>query len=452
MPQTMRYTLPQPTCCPSADESEPLTGNVFVAAYPPFSCWSPQQVPAALDRLHSPWGGKDDRPLGLYVHVPFCAKRCDFCYYQSYDDQGRHIDAYLDAVVRELGLCSQLAQVANRAPRFVYFGGGTPSLLSVRRIDRLLRGVREAFSWDAVKEATFECAPRTMTLGKLKTLREMGVTRISMGVQQLDDRVLRANGRVHLSQDVMEAYDLIQSVGFPVVNLDLIAGMVGETDDSFLTGLDRVIGMRPDTVTIYQMEIPRNTPLYQMWPDERMEEPLPDAAVRRRRVGFAFTRLESAGYTVVNAYTAARDPMRHLFHYVNDQYRGADVMGIGVSSFSYVNGTHFQNLSGLAEYLNAMRQADTLPVARAYVLEELEQLVRLLVLQLKLGEADLASLSAQFDIDVAALYAPSWESLIANRWARWNGHRVRLTREGLLRVDRLLPSFYLPNHQDKTYW
>lgn len=433
-------------------EGEPLEGNYFVSTYPPFSTWSADHIPAVERALSAaPAAGV---PLGLYAHIPFCVKRCQYCYYLAYDDQSAAvIDAYLDALLRELAAYREAAALAGREPEFVYVGGGTPSLLSARRIERLLAGLAAAFPWRKLREATFECAPQSVTVEKVRLLRAAGVTRISMGVQQLDDDVLLAGGRVHTVDDVKRAYGAIRTEDFPIVNLDLMVGMAGESDESFFRSLEGVIAMQPESVTIYQMEMPLNTPLYRAWCGGRLggrEERLPDWETKRARLGRALERLEQAGYTVRSGYTAVRDAVRHRFVYQDEQYRGADLLGVGVAAFSYLAGVHFQNLAAIEPYLEAVRERRR-PLGRAHALSDEERLIREFVLQLKLDGVDRAGFRRKFGADPAARFAPQLHSLASRGLLDADESRVRLSREGLLRVDRLLPEFYLPEHRGIRY-
>ena len=432
---------------------EPLTGNYFVSAYPPFSSWSPERVPAAHHVLGlRPSPSDADVPLGLYVHVPFCVKRCAYCYYLSYADRSaEQINAYLDAVRLELGLYRRAVALVDRACSFVYFGGGTPSLLSPRQILRLLGDVNEAFPGPPGREVTFECAPQTVTPDKLDALRAAGVTRVSLGVQQLNDEVLRRNGRVHLERDVERAYAAIRHVGFDVVNTDLMVGLVGETQDTFDASLERVIEMAPESVTLYPLEIPRNTPLYRALRSGELEEDPASWAVKRSRMARGFARLERAGYTVRSAYAAVRDPQRHRFVYQDAQYHGADFIGLGVASFSYLAGVHYQNIANLDAYQTRLADNE-LPIARAYALNDDERVVRAFVLQLKLGAVSVGNARRTYGVDIRKRFAAPLREVTQLGWAHVDDDAVTLTREGLMRVDRIIPAFYRREHQAIRYW
>ncbi len=201
-----------------------------------------------------------DVPLGLYLHIPFCRKRCKFCYFRVYTDKNAgDVETYVSALSREIELVSRLPVMGGRPFRFVYFGGGTPSFLSGRQLTSLVDRLRANINWDHAEEVTFECEPGTLSESKIQTLRELGVTRLSLGVENFSDAILEENGRAHLSGEIYRCWDWITAAGFPNVNIDLIAGMVGETWDNWRDSVRRTIDLSPESVTIYQMELPFNT-------------------------------------------------------------------------------------------------------------------------------------------------------------------------------------------------
>ena len=331
---------------------EPEYGSYFVSAYPPFAHWRQAALAGVKDVLDRP--PARGVPWGLYVHIPFCVRRCQYCYYLAHDDRADLKDRYLDALVGELASYSSRLLFSGRLPTFLYFGGGTPSSLSAAQIERLFAGLRAECSWGDVEEVTFECAPQTVTVSKVDVLRGAGVNRVSLGVQQLDDRVLSANGRVHFVADVLRAFETLRAGGFDVVNVDLMVGLLEETELSFMESLERVIELEPESVTIYQLEIPSNTPLYRHLENDATAARPPSWAVKRARLVRGFDLLADAGYTLRSAYTAVRDPERQPFVYQDALYRGADLLGLGVSAFSYLGGTHFQNLARIEPYMERL--------------------------------------------------------------------------------------------------
>ena len=431
--------------------AEPLEGNLFVAVYPPFSVWSSKEIEAAKATFNRARLLRD-QPFGLYVHVPFCVHRCQYCYYRSYAGQTeRTIDEYVDAVLIELLSWTDRHWLAGLAADFVYVGGGTPTLLDPKALQRLLSGIDRRMPRASTAEVTVECAPRSTTRMRLRVLRDAGVTRLSLGVQELDDAVLKCNDRVHRVADALRALAEIRRAGFANVNVDLIAGLPGQTDRTFERSLDRLLESQPDSVTIYPLEIPRNTPLACRLRDETLVTQPASWEEKRGRIRRAFERLEACGYQMRSAYAAVRDPRRHGFQYQDLQYRGADFLGIGVSAFSYLGGIHCQNEASLDRWSQAVGKG-RLPLKRAHVLSPEERLVRELVLQLKLGRADLSLLEERHGVDVRNRFAEPLAALSARGLLVVDCGSITLTRDGLLHADRLIQELYLPQHRGQEYW
>ncbi len=432
----------------AAPAPEPVAGNYFVAVYPPFSAWQSNQAPALHEALARPASAE---PLGVYVHLPFCRRKCDYCYYLSYIAQPADVvDRYLETVVRELALYADRPGVEGRSPAFVYFGGGTPSSLSSTQIRRLVAGLRRGLAWNGIEEVTFECAPRSVRPEFVETLREAGVTRLSMGVQSFDDELLRLNGRVHLADDVARAYEIIRRGDFAWVNLDLMCGLLGETEDQWRESVRRVIELAPDGVTIYQTEIPHNTRTYRdLKARAGLAEPV-SWDTKRHRLEEGFRELERAGYTVVSGYNAVKDPRRHRFCYQDYLWRGADMLGLGVGAFGYFGGVHAQNEVTLEEYQSAVARGE-IPVKRAFELSAQDRIVREFVLRLKTGEVPLAPFRDRFGANLQEMFAQPLRALAEEGWLKSTEEAVKLTRAGLVRVDRLLSHFYDPRFQSVRY-
>ena len=432
--------------------AEPEIGSYFVANYPPFSVWTREAVAAdALPALDATPAGV---PLGLYLHIPFCRKRCHFCYFRVYTDKNaQQVEQYLRWLGTEWELLRAQRALSGRPLDFVYFGGGTPSFLSTRQLDTLVTRLSAIAPWNAAEEITFECEPGTLTEAKLGAIRDAGVTRLSLGVENFDDRLLELNGRAHRGPEIDRSYRFARSIGFPQINIDLIAGMLGETDENWRACIARTLELEPDSVTIYQMELPFNTTISAdlMRGTGQFPERIAEWDTRRRWVREAFDALERAGYTIGSAYTAVKDPARTTFLYRDRLWEGADLVGLGVASFGHVNGVHVQNVDKWDTYGEALDRGE-LPLGRAYRPTSEERLIRELVLQLKRGAIRPAYFRDKFGVDVRARFAEVWRSLADDGYLAGNDEtRVALTREGLLRVDMLLSRFFLPQHVGVRY-
>jgi len=434
------------------EDEKTKVGNYFVSNYPPYSFWKREHVPALERLLATP--PEAPVPLGIYLHIPFCRQRCDFCYFKVYTDKSsKEIRRYLAAVRSELELYARTPRLAGRAAHFVYFGGGTPSYLSAEQLGELFAAVRATFPWqrgDADSEVAFECEPGTLSEAKLQELKRLGVTRLSLGVENFDPHILEINNRAHRAAEIQRTYQHARAVGFDQINIDLIAGMVGESDSNWRRCVEETIALLPESVTIYQMEVPFNTTLYQRMKDVHDETaPVADWETKRRWTDEAFQRLESAGYRIGSAYTAARGA-RTRFVYRDELWRGADLLGVGVSSFSHLGGVHFQNEHEFETY-NARVEAGELPIARALALTQEERMIREFILQLKLGLVPRAYFQKKFGVDLLARFRAPLEEQRRAGWLTWNDDEIRVTRAGLLRVDTLLSSFFLAEHQGARY-
>ncbi len=447
----MSTTIPQQVPPASAQpEKETTVGNYFVSNYPPFSFWKSEQVDQAYAALRRP--PRPGTDLGIYLHIPFCRKRCHFCYFRVYTDKdSTAIKAYIDAALKELSLYAAESFIGGRKPSFVYFGGGTPSYLSVDQLRHLTDGMKAILPWDQVEEVTFECEPGTLTDHKLKAIREMGVTRLSLGVENFDDHILEINGRAHHSKEIARAFKYARELDFPQINIDLIAGMVEETEGNWRECIRKTIEMQPDSVTIYQMEIPYNTTIYkQMKAEGKLAAPVADWETKRHWVAGAFAELEKAGYTVGSAYTAVKDKQKTRFLYRDRLWAGADLLALGVASFGHIGGTHFQNHHDFEPYVNALTDGK-LPIYRALTPTPDERLIREFVLQLKLGQISTSYFEQKFGIDIRKRFAVPLRTLEDWGFLTMHGDTVKLNREGLLQVDRLLHEFFLPQHKNARY-
>jgi oxygen-independent coproporphyrinogen III oxidase len=427
----------------------PSVGNYFVANYPPFSVWTQGEVGSVLSALSRQ--SRDATDLGAYVHIPFCRKRCNFCYFKVYTDRSKDdISSYVDALTSEIAAYSDKPAVAGRPVTFLYLGGGTPSYLSVRHLRQLHSALSAGFNLTGLREFTFEGEPGTLSPTKIKVIKEMGVTRLSIGAENFGDELLRLNGRAHDSQQIYSAYAAAEQAGFQRINIDLIAGMLGETDENWRDSIAKVIELSPASVTIYQMEIPHNTGLYAQVTEDGAQTAIATWDTKRRWLDFAFAELEQAGYEVSSGYTLSRPIPGNEFVYTNSLWRGADLIAMGVSSFGHIGGVHYQNEHNLAPYISRA-QAGDFPIYRAHEATPRELMIREFVLQMKLGTVSLGYFRGKFGTDPLDIFKEPLGNLLGRDLVTLSGDNIKLSRIALLQVDSLLPAFFLPQHRDIRY-
>ncbi|WP_437188494.1 coproporphyrinogen-III oxidase family protein [Planctomicrobium sp. SH668] len=430
-------------------ETKTEIGSYFISNYPPYSQWNREDIPHFFEALQNP--PKRQVPLGMYLHIPFCRKRCKFCYFRVYTQQNAEtIKNYVDTLDKEVQLLKDQPSIQGRELEFVYFGGGTPSYLSAKQLRMLRDRLSDSVSWDNAKEVTFECEPGTLSLEKVQTLKDIGITRVSLGVENFNDKILEENGRAHLSPEIDRAYGWLKEVGFPQINIDLIAGMVGETDDNWHACVERAISMDPDNVTIYQMELPWNTVYSKEMLTAGVESPVADWPTKRRWASEAIDRFKAAGYGLSSGNELVKNRETDQFVYRDNLFRGSDLLAVGVSSFGHLQGVHYQNQDELEKYISTV-QSGELPVKRALVPSHHQRFIREWVLQMKEGELSAQPFRDKFGLDPLVEFAAPLANQARAGYLNINGDHVVLTRKGLLQADSLLTEYFEEKFREVRY-
>ena len=385
------------------------------------------------------------------MHIPFCRKRCKFCYFKVYTGKNAsEIQNYLDALASEIDLYAEKPIVKDRNLDYVYFGGGTPSFISVKHLKWLVERAKAAIPWDSAREVAFECEPGTLTESKLDAIKEIGVTRLSLGIEHFDDDILQENGRAHLSKEIYRVQPWVKALGFNQVNIDLIAGMVGETWDGWKDTVEKAVDYDADSITIYQLELPFNA-VYSQHLRQGEKIAVADWETKRDWHQYAIEKLEAAGYEISSAYTMIKKDSKYKdFVYRDALWQGADMIATGVASFSHVGGVHFQNAGRWEQYLSSL-ETGKLPISRAFATSSRDQLIREMILQLKIGHIEAAYFQQKFGVDIISEFNQPFTLHQENGMLNIEDGRVTLTVKGLLRVDQLLPEFYDPQYQNARY-
>jgi oxygen-independent coproporphyrinogen-3 oxidase len=344
--------------------------------------------------------------------------------------------------------------VGDRKLDFIYFGGGTPSYLSATQLGGLMEKLKAIMPWDGAREVAFECEPGTLQQHKLQMLKDQGVTRLSLGVENFKPEILQYNGRAHLEEEVYRAYGWAREVGFDQINIDLIAGMVGETWDNWTDCVRKTIAMDPESVTVYQMELPYNTRFSKSLAMHDVDEPpadsIADWPTKREWVDYAFAEFRASGYEQSSAYTVVKNKEKTQFIYRDALWHGADMFGTGVASFGHVGGVHIQNVDTWEAYL-AKLQAGELPIGRALPVTDRQLLIREMILQLKTGRVEREYFQQKYHKDIQQEFKTQYRSLADDGWLKLTDDGAELTPAGFLQIDRHLPVFFEPEHIGTRY-
>ncbi|MBR5738816.1 MAG: radical SAM family heme chaperone HemW [Lachnospiraceae bacterium] len=288
-------------------------------------------------------GDGSGSPLELYVHVPFCVRKCGYCDFYSAPGTEKTQKAYVDTVIREIGE-SPFGKAPGETVTSVFFGGGTPSILPEEELFRILDALRSAFRFSDNAEITVECNPGTVTPEKLSAYREAGVNRISLGLQSADDGILKRIGRIHSFRDFTESYRAVREAGFSNVSVDLISGLPGDTPENFEKGLKTVLDLRPEHLSVYALILAENTPFYALYEAGKLDLPSEEAERAEYHLARRLTREEGyEQYEISNFALPGYRCRQNEGYWTHVPY-----LGFGSAAASFYGGKRFQNAESLS--------------------------------------------------------------------------------------------------------
>ncbi|RMF93530.1 MAG: radical SAM family heme chaperone HemW [Nitrospinota bacterium] len=370
--------------------------------------------------------------LSLYIHIPFCASRCPYCDFTFVVRQTHLAPRYVEAVIRELRTrMTGLASPANGQERgslllptlsTIYFGGGTPSLLSPQLLGRLLTAIRSEAEVMQGAEITVEANPGDSK--HFAALRELGVNRLSLGVQALDDRILKALGRLHTAAQAEAAFEIARASGFHNINIDLIFGAPQQSVSDWEKTLAQALALAPEHLSLYGLTIEPGTAFSRRWAKGRL--PLPSEDEQALMYEIALDRLAEAGYEQYEISNFARPgyaSVHNLTYWERKPY-----LGLGVSAHSFLHPSRFWNTSHLLSYMEQVEQSGV-AVAGEEVLSDASQVLEQILLGLR------RPCGVPQDLLTRPPLSTNLDRLLEAQLLEKAQNRVRLTRRGLLLAD-----------------
>jgi oxygen-independent coproporphyrinogen-3 oxidase len=387
---------------------------------------------------------------GVYLHIPFCKSRCSYCDFATdvYRDAGT-VERYVEAISSEIlafGVAEdRTTPSAKRGhPSFgrrgtpgidtIYFGGGTPSLLSASQVEKILDKVRTIFNVADDSEITMEMNPATVTPETLAAFRSSGINRASFGVQTFNDRDLKLLARGHDANDARNTFRMLRDAGFDNVSFDLIAGLPGQSIDDWKRNLDEAVAMQPEHLSLDLLEIHEGTPLAEQVRSGR--RPVPDENVAAEMYELMVDTLEAVGYEQYEISNFAR-PSFQSRH--NSKYWRLDpVYGFGVSAHSFDGSERYANERDTAGYVRSIESGGSAEVSR----ESIDTASEFVFLGLRLTSGiDLAEYKARFSGDLVERYRREIDELIDKELIDLDDARLRLTQKGMLFSNEVFAAF-----------
>ena len=382
--------------------------------------------------------------VAIYVHIPFCEKKCPYCDFNSYSGYGALHDAYVDA------LCYEMAAVATRGheigahyvARTLFFGGGTPTLLEPRHFAKLLASAHQQFGWHEGLETTTEANPGTINRTYMQDLRSLGINRVSLGVQSLDDVMLRRLGRIHNARQAVEAIDSCRNAGIENMNMDLMYGLPDQSESHWKKTITQALYLSPEHFSLYPLTIEQDTPFWKLQETGKLVVPGEDEVAEMHE--FAAEALGAAGYEHYELSNWAIEPERssgamasyrckhNLTYWHNEPY-----IGLGAGAHSFIHGERYHNTMSPPDYVRGIETTEDIVSFRERIDQSLE-MAETLMLGLRLSEGIYRdTFHTRFCCELDEVVGDVLSQAIQQGLVSDNGEAVALTRRGRLLANEV---------------
>lgn len=370
------------------------------------------------------------KELELYIHIPFCIKKCDYCDFLSGPAGTERQRVYVDALLREIECCGEFSDYGISS---IFIGGGTPSILPGECIEEIMSGIREKFVMAREAEISIEANPGTVDPRKLELYRKAGINRISFGCQSADNRELRMLGRIHTWEQFLDSYGEARRAGFKNINVDLMSGLPGQSRKTWEETLRKTALLNPEHISAYSLIIEEGTPF------AKMELELPDEEEERAMYEDTHKILEEYGYHQyeISNYAKEGRECRHNVGY----WRRTEYLGLGLGSASLMNETRFSNTGDMELYLRHSGEAEMIR-EQAEKLEKQDQMGEYMILGLRMIKGvSLKQFRKTFGTDMYEVYGDIIEKYAGMRFLERDGDFLRFGRVGISVSNVILAEF-----------
>ena len=374
--------------------------------------------------------------VGLYVHIPFCKKKCEYCDFKSYADKEELIEEYvkwLKYELEEVGEGNRLDyenHLDNLAiVKTIYIGGGTPSLIDSKYISEILEVIKKNYTFAENTEITIEVNPGTVNKEKLEQYKKSGINRLSIGLQSTHDRLLKKIGRIHNYDDFLNTFKIARNVGFENINIDLMLGLPEQSIEDLEQSVEEVIKLNPEHISVYSLIVEEETPFYKKL--EANELNLPEDDLERKMYWAVKEKLEKSGYIhyeISNFAKKGFESKHNLSCWNQDEY-----IGFGTSAHSYTNNVRYSNIDNIEEYINNFKTDNE---TENFVFHEKQnkesKMKEFMMLGLrKIEGISIKDFKSRFALNPIFAYRKELEKLVDEELIEIDGDNIRLTNKGL---------------------
>ena len=374
--------------------------------------------------------------IGLYIHIPFCKRKCEYCDFKSYAGKEELVDEYIKWLkyeVKEVGEGNRLDYENNldklAIVKTIYIGGGTPSLIDSKYINEILEVVKQNYTLENDLEITIEVNPGTVNQEKLEQYKKSGINRLSIGLQSTHDRLLKKLGRIHNYEEFLNTFELARKVGFENINVDLMLGLPEQSIEDLKESVEEIIKLNPEHISVYSLIVEEGTPFYKKLEENELE--LPKEEIERKMYWTVKQELEKAGYIhyeISNFAKAGFESKHNLSCWNQEEY-----IGFGTSAHSYTNNVRYSNIDSMEEYIDNFKKESE---ADNFVFHEKQnkdsKMKEFMMLGLrKIEGVSIKEFKNRFTLNPIFVYRKELEKLVTEELIEIDGDKIKLTNKGL---------------------
>lgn len=363
------------------------------------------------------------KEIGIYIHIPFCIKKCEYCDFVSYCNKEKYVPQYINALKKEI------KNNINKEYKIttIYIGGGTPSSIEENYIADIIETIKLNMNDENLKEfknveITIEVNPGTVTEKKLETYKEIGINRLSIGLQETHDELLKSIGRIHTYEEFLKTYNLARKIGFNNINVDLMIALPNQTIQDIKENLEKIIKLNPEHISVYSLILEEGTPFYNKYTENKIK--LPDEKLERNMYWYVKNTLENNGYIhyEISNFSKKGFESKHNMNCWNQE----EYLGFGVAAHSYNNKTRYSNTNSIEEYIKGSNKI----IHEEQTLEDMQKEYMLLRLR-KIEGINIQKFKNKFAQNPIFIFKEQLSKLVDEELIVIDGNEIKLTNKGL---------------------
>lgn len=366
--------------------------------------------------------------LGIYIHIPFCKRKCYYCDFISFSNKGELIQKYVNALNNEI---EEAAKKIDKEYEIttIYIGGGTPSFINEENIEKILNNIFENYNVSKNAEITIEVNPETVTLEKIIKYKRIGINRISIGLQSTNDELLKKIGRIHSYEEFINTYNMVKKAGFDNINIDLMLGLPNQTIQDLQESLNKVIDLNPKHISVYSLIVEEETPIEKMLEENKIS--LPSEEIERQMYWLVKGTLEKNEYKHYEISNFAKEGYESK-HNLNC-WEQKEYLGFGVAAHSYMNNKRFSNTTIIEEYIKNIEDGN---IEKNKIINEVQtdkekQKEYMLLGLRKIEGVKIQQFKNKYIDNPLFIYHNELEKLVNEELIEIDGNYIRLTKKGL---------------------